>query len=174
MTVTSFRRDPESEAKAARAWPDPEPLSPACVAALPYPIDVLSPTIRGAVQRYQAFGQQPLALVASTALANASLACQGLADVARDQSLFGPCSLNFLTIAVSGERKTCADNRFRRAAQLWQSAERERRKPAIDAARAKLDAWKARKDGLLNAMKKLGCEPAWKNDPLIGGIGIQF
>lgn len=121
-------------------WPDPEPLTIWQGDALPYPIEALSPILRHAVQCYQSFGQQPLPMVASTALANASLACQGLADVARDCNLTGPCSLNFLTIGVSGERKTSADRRFRRETQFWQSAERERLQPEIEAAQARLEA----------------------------------
>jgi hypothetical protein len=100
-------------------WPEIEALGGDRIAPLPYPVDSLSPTIRGAVERYQRFGQQPMALIASSALSTASLATQGLADVARDPNLSGPCSLNFCIIARSGERKTSCDRRFRVASSRW-------------------------------------------------------
>jgi hypothetical protein len=75
------------------------------------------------VREYQAYGQQPAALVASSALAVVSLAAQGLADVARDERLRGPLSLNFLIIARSGERKTAADRALAAMLTDW---ERER------------------------------------------------
>lgn len=83
----------------------------------PYPLDALPPMIQDAVRCYHAYGQQPLPLVACAALANASLACQGLVDVARDDVLSGPISLSFLIAADSGERKTSADKVFSAAAR---------------------------------------------------------
>jgi hypothetical protein len=74
----------------ADAWPEVIPLFAEHEASGPYPIDVLPPTLRGAIQSYQAFGQQPLSMVACSALSAVSLACQGLADVDRDGNLRGP------------------------------------------------------------------------------------
>jgi hypothetical protein len=71
-------------------WPEPEPILGAGEDARPYPLDALPPVMRKAVETYQRYGQQPLALVACSALANASLAVQGLVDVGRDQNLIGP------------------------------------------------------------------------------------
>ena len=58
------------------------------------------------VHAYQRYGQQPISLVANGALANLSLACQALANVARDHYLISPVSLYFLVIASTGERKS--------------------------------------------------------------------
>jgi len=93
-------------------WPEPEPLIEPHDEEKPYPLDALPDVISAAVTEYRAYGQQPLSLIASSALAAASLSSQGLADVARDPRLVGPISLNFCIVAGSGERKTSADRHF--------------------------------------------------------------
>ena len=90
---------------------DPEPLAGDTPEAKPYPLDALPEALREAVVEYRAFGQQPLAMIATSALSALSLAAQHLADVARGEELVGPISLNTLTVAISGERKTSADRR---------------------------------------------------------------
>lgn len=100
-------------------WPDPEPLLPPGAEPAPYPLDALPDVIREAVVEYQAFGKQPMALVATSALAAASLACQGHADIERLPGLTGPIALHFVTIAVSGERKTSADKWFKGPFYGW-------------------------------------------------------
>jgi len=81
----------------------------------PYPINALPAIIRNAVLSYQEYGQQPLPLIACSALANVSLACQSAANVMRDNLLNSPISLYFLVIAASGERKSAADSAFGKA-----------------------------------------------------------
>lgn len=93
-------------------WPFPTPLSATLASEMPYPINALPGVINQAVAAYQQYGQQPLPLVACSALANISLACQSLANVARDRYLTSPVSLFFLSVAASGERKSAADNVF--------------------------------------------------------------
>src|SRR5258708_4707133 len=100
-------------------WPDAEPLFEPSEAERPYPLDPLPPIIARAVEEYRVYGQQPLSLIASSALASASLVTQGLADVARDRRLVSPISLYFTAVAVSGERKTSADRQFRRPIHTW-------------------------------------------------------
>ena len=136
-------------------WPDPIPLTPGELAPLPYPVDIMPPVMRNAVLAYQRFGQQPLAMVASSALACAALVSQPLANVARDANLTGPCSLYFLSIAQSGERKSACDKRMSRAMRQWQAQQREQMASDIDKARASLDSWQARRDGFLARIKKL-------------------
>ena len=83
-------------------WPFPTPLNASLAPETPYPVDALPSLIHQAVSVYQQYGQQPLPLVASSALANISLACQSLANVARDRYLTSPISLFFLSVAASG------------------------------------------------------------------------
>jgi hypothetical protein len=71
---------------ASSGWPDPVPLFAEHEKPAPYPVDALPAAIRPAVESYQAFGQQPIEMVACSALAAASLACQGLANADRDGS----------------------------------------------------------------------------------------
>jgi Protein of unknown function (DUF3987) len=104
---------------------------------------------------YQVFGQQPVELVASSALASAALACQGLANVSRDGNLVGPCSLSFISVAVSGERKTACDTRMRRAAREWQDQRRKEQEPTIKIAETRLAIWQGEKDGIAAKIKRL-------------------
>lgn len=99
---------PAPPAMPACGWPDPEPLRPPGSTPRPYPIAVLPEPIREAVIAYQRFGKQPVALVAMSALAAASLACQVHVDVERLPGLSGPISLDLLTIAQSDELETSA------------------------------------------------------------------
>jgi Protein of unknown function (DUF3987) len=155
MSVEDFSEALKRKAEEAAAkWDDPTPLVPDHQKAEPYPIDALSPTIRGAVETYQSFGQQPIELVACSALATASLACQGLADVDRN-GLTGPISLSFVSVARSGERKSSADKRMRKAAADWEIDRRRQQAQSIKAANRDLAIWKAKRDGMLGKIKSL-------------------
>ena len=54
-------------------WPTPRPLLHDVGHEASYPIQVLPPIIQDAVTAYQQYGQQPLPLIACSALANISL-----------------------------------------------------------------------------------------------------
>src|SRR4029453_7821275 len=88
--------------------PGPEPLI-GQIGRAPYPVDALPMAIRRAVEEVQACVQAPVEMVASSALATASLAAQALADVRRNRTLIGPIGLYFLTVAESGGRKGTGD-----------------------------------------------------------------
>jgi hypothetical protein len=133
--------------------PDPEPLIAPDEESCPYPLDALPPTIQDAVSAYQSFGQQPVALVASSALSGAALATQGLVNVGRDKNLIGPISLNLIVIAESGERKTSADRRMRLSAQQWQQEFRDSHVAEIAEADSRIAAWQAERDGILSKIK---------------------
>ena len=137
----------------ATDWPEPQQLDRQAAQPEAYPLDALPGAIGAAVLEYQAYGQQPMALVASSALAVVSLATQGLADVARDERLTGPLSLNFLVIAQSGERKTAADKTLGAALGEWEHERTDAMRDDIKRNRAALDAWAAEQDGLKAAIK---------------------
>jgi uncharacterized protein DUF3987 len=134
-------------------WPEPEPLFEPNEAEKPYPLDALPRIMSEAVREYRAYGQQPLALIASSANAAASLASQGLVDVERDRRLVGPISLNFGVVGVSGERKTTADRQFTRGAREWQAEQREALIADAGKAKAAIGAWEAEREGLLAKIK---------------------
>jgi hypothetical protein len=85
----------------------PQPLLREIPPGLPYPAEALGP-LRPAVEAVAGATQAPVAIPAASALAVASLAVQGFADV---DTLRGPrpTSLFLLTIARSGERKSSCD-----------------------------------------------------------------
>jgi len=83
------------------------PLRPSAQHAAPYPVQYLGP-LHAAVTAAQGITQAPTAIAAQSALALASFAVQGLANV-ETLGGFRPVSLNLLTIAKSGERKSSVD-----------------------------------------------------------------
>jgi len=140
---------------------DPEPLVAPHEEPRPYPVDALPSTIRAAVTTYQEYGQQPIPLVASSALSVAALSTQGLVNVGRDRNLIGPISLNQAVIAESGERKTSADRRMKRPAQRWQEKFRTDHVAEVAAAESRVAAWRAQREGILAKIKSTsGRKPA--------------
>ena len=85
----------------------PQPLLREIPPGEAFPVEALGP-LREAVEAVQDISQAPVAIAAQSALAVASLAVQGFADV---ETLGGdaPCSLFCMTIAESGERKSTCD-----------------------------------------------------------------
>jgi hypothetical protein len=137
------------------AWPEPQPLA-VKVEAEPYPLDALQDTIRAAVDEVAGFVKAPAALVASSALAALSLACQAHIDAKRAEKLHGPVGLFLLTIADSGERKSTCDGFFVSSIRQYQEEQAEAMKPAIKENQAAFAAWEAERDGILSAVKDAG------------------
>lgn len=136
-------------------WPDPRPLA-AKIEPEPYPLDALPDTIRAAVEEVVGFVKAPTALVASSALAALSLACQAHIDAKRAEKLHGPVGLFLLTIADSGERKSTCDGFFTSGIRQYQDEQIETMKPAIKEYQAAIAAWEAERDGILSAVKDAG------------------
>jgi putative DNA primase/helicase len=134
-------------------FPDPKPLIAPGEESGPYPIEAFPPKMRDAIVAYQEYGQQPMPLVASSALGALSLAAQGLVDVARDDNLTGPISLNIAVVAESGERKTSADNRMCRAVREWRERRKREMAANVNVAKADVDAYNAEREGILNRIK---------------------
>lgn len=136
-------------------WPDPHPLA-AKVKPEAYPFDALPDIIRAAVEEVAGFVKAPIPLVASSALAALSLACQAHIDAKRAEKLHGPVSLFLLTIADSGERKSTCDGFFTSSIRQYQEEQAEAMKPAIKEYQAEIAAWEAERDGILSAIKGAG------------------
>lgn len=149
--VTTIETSPS---KQNTSWPKPTLLQNEMEHITPYPIDALPSIIGNAVTSYQAYGQRPLPLVACSALANVSLSCQTLANVARDKYLVSPVSLYFLVIASSGERKSAADYIFSKTIRQWQLDIRKKLEPAVKAATILHQAWHVEKEGLLTQIRR--------------------
>lgn len=135
-------------------WKTPLPLKKSLTEEAPYPLNSLPPILQKAVSSYQEYGQQPISLIASTALANVSVACQALANVGRDSQLVSPVSMYFLLVASSGERKSAIDNAFSKAARIWESSNRAKSERAVKTAISQHKAWKMEHDGLLSQIKR--------------------
>ncbi len=156
-TAVVVERSNRSECSSSD-WQEPLPLTWESTQPRPYPVEALPPLIRDAVVSYQEYGQQPMALVATSALANVALACQGLADVARDPQLVSPISLSFITIAESGERKTAADKVFSTAATEWEMEKYKEAQAEIEKVKGQLDTHKAKKVGVQSQISKLATD----------------
>ena len=150
--ITHARLVDRGDVKTETKWPEPLPLV-AEVATEPYPTDALPERIREAVEEVQAFVQAPVSLVASCALSAVSLAVQAQADVKRAEKLTGPVSLNLLAIADSGERKTTCDGFFTAAMAEHEQEQADQLKPLIARHKADLDAWAAKRNGLLDKIR---------------------
>ncbi|MBL8397245.1 MAG: DUF3987 domain-containing protein [Candidatus Accumulibacter sp.] len=144
-------------------WPDPHQLA-AKIEPEPYPLDALPDTIRAAVEEVAGFVKAPAALVASSALAALSMACQACIDAKRAEKLHGPVGLFLLTIADSGERKSTCDGFFTRAIRDYEEAQAEAAKPVLKDHRAAIEAWEAKRGGVKEKIRQL----AKDNKPTAG------
>lgn len=150
--------EPGSETKGNRQsdehiFGDPQPLVEKTLPA-PYPTEALPGTVRQAVEEVQAFVKAPMALVASSALAAVSVVVQAHIDIERAKKLTGPTSLNFLTVADSGERKTSCDGFFNSAVRAFEMEQYKLFKPILSKHEAEKRGWAAKRAGLLEAIKK--------------------
>lgn len=137
----------------AEDWGEPQPLVVSHDRE-PSPVDALSKIILEAVQEVQSFVQSPVEMVATAALGAASTAVQGLVNVERSEGLVGPPSIYTVVLAFSGERKSTLDNRFIAPIRNHEQDEAERCKPQVDAYRADVTAWEAKKRGVAARIEK--------------------
>lgn len=139
-------------------WPDPMPLAGVSHEPEAYPLDALPDALRAAVTDVHVTTQAPLAMVATGALTALSLAGQAHVNVARNKHLTGPVSLFALVLAESGERKSTVDGFFTKAVRDYEAAQAEAMKPEVEAFQADLQAWGAKKAGVVEAIKKAAKE----------------
>ena len=130
----------------------PQPLVREIAPSAAYPLPALG-LLRPAVEAVQGMTQAPVAIPAQSALAVASLAVQGFADV---ETLGGvrPTSLYALTIARSGERKSACDAPLMAALR---DHEKERAKAQRDAIQSWTNThalWKGERDCILMEARK--------------------
>lgn len=135
-------------------WVEPIPLIHEYEKTLPYPVKCLPSLIQKSIIGYHQYGKQPISLIACSALATISLACQTLANVARDRLLVSPVSLYFLLIAESGERKSSVDNAFSQAIRRWEQGVRKKLEPKVHLAKTLRQTWLAEKMGILSQIRQ--------------------
>lgn len=129
----------------------PRPLSREVASGLPYPVQALGP-LRAAVEDVQSLTQAPLAIPAQSALAVASLAVQGFANV---ETLGGvsPTSLFLLTIARSGERKSTCDSHFVSILREHEKDQQRLYRDAFQDWQNEQIVWRAKREAIQSALK---------------------
>ncbi|MDA1044828.1 MAG: DUF3987 domain-containing protein, partial [Verrucomicrobia bacterium] len=130
------------------------PLGLAAGDPAPFPVDHLPDVVRDVVLAYQRYAKAPMSLVVSSALACVSFACQGKANVARDNVLIGPISLNLMPIAESGERKSGIDKKLGQPIDAFIDAQRELMLLAEADHQRELDLWATNAEALKNKLKR--------------------
>jgi hypothetical protein len=129
----------------------PQPLLREIAPGAAYPVDALGP-LHDAVQAVQGMTQAPVPIPAASALAVASLAVQGFADV---ETLGGnrPVSLFALTIAQSGERKSSCDAPLMAALRAFEKEEARAHLAEMERWRNAQALWKGERDRILAQAK---------------------
>lgn len=129
----------------------PQPLVREIAPGAPYPVAALGP-LRAAVEAVQNKTQAPVAIPAQSALAVASLAVQGFADV---QTLGGkrPLSLYFLTVARSGERKSACDAPLMSELREYEREQSAAQRDAMQSWTNAQALWKGQRDKILMEAK---------------------
>lgn len=154
MTTDIVPCEPSVNTALVNFWQQPTPLSEITSPEINYPVEALPSVVQKAVRAYHEYGQQPLSLIASSALANISLVCQSQANVARDKYLVSPTSLYFLSCGSSGERKSAVDSVFSRAARMWEQSIRKKLAPKVSRAKLLHETWRMERDALLSQLKR--------------------
>lgn len=132
----------------------PQPLLREIPPGEAYPVAALGP-LRRVVEAVHDISQAPVAIAAQSALAVASLAVQGFADV-ETLGADAPCSLFCLTIAESGERKSTCDRLLLRGL-------RDHERGLDEAHRDAQTAWATAKEIWDGKRKRLLAEAAGKD-----------
>ena len=129
----------------------PQPLLREIPAGEAYPVHALGP-LQAAVEAVQAMTLAPIAIPAQSALAVASLAVQGFADV---ETLGGPrpLSLYALTIARSGERKSACDAPLMSGLRAFERERHEAQSGEVKRWRDRHELWRAQRESIVASVK---------------------
>ncbi len=130
----------------------PQPLLREIKPGAAYPLNALG-SLRDAVEAVQGQTLAPVAIPAASALAVASLAVMGHADV---QTLGGPrpVSLYALTIAQSGERKSSCDALLMAALRAHEKEQTKEQHAEVENWKNVYALWKGERDRILGEAKK--------------------
>lgn len=121
----------------------------------PYPLHAFHFIVQYAAEEVCRHVQAPDALVGMAFLTTLSVSCQGLIDVRLPSGQVRPSSLNLMTIAESGERKTGVDNLV--SAPIYTDDELRAKKYEADIAKyyIELRFWKAVDAGIRRQITKM-------------------
>ena len=129
----------------------PQPLLREIAPCAAYPVEALGP-LADAVLAVQGMTQAPVAIPAASALAVASLAVQGFADV---ETLGGnrPLAIYALTIAQSGERKSACDAPLMAGLRAYEKEQAKAQRDAVIIHANAHALWKGERDQILHVAK---------------------
>ena len=130
----------------------PQPLLRPILPGADYPKIALGP-LREAVEAVHGMTLAPFAVPAQSALAVASLAVQGFANVETLSGGFSPPSLYALTIARSGERKSSCDAPLMAALREHEREQAKAQRDALTQWRNAQSLWKGERDRILAEAK---------------------
>jgi putative DNA primase/helicase len=125
-----------------------------------FPLHALPPLLRDAVVEVQAYVQAPTALIVSSVLGVASVICQGLYKVRRDNTLVSPLSLYLLSVAEPNERKSKIESYFRPVIEKWLAATLKTYALKHHAYEAETVAHEARRGAIERAIKDKNADSA--------------
>jgi hypothetical protein len=149
----------------------PQPLVREIAPGAAYPVAALGP-LRAAVEAVQGATQAPVAIPAQSALAVASLAVQGFADV---EALGGPCPLSLfvLTIARSGERKSACDAPLIAALRTHERDQAKAQRDALQSWTNQHALWKGQRDQILTESRKAKGEKRTASQADLEALGSE-
>jgi len=135
-------------------------MTPLMTLQQPYPLNEFHLVVKEAAEEVVRHVQAPDALVGMEFLTNMSAAAQGLYDVRLPTGQIRPLSLNLITIADSGERKTGVHNLV--AEPLYEFDRKRIQKYEADLAQYQIDmrVWEQVDKGLRRRLAKLTLEGA--------------
>jgi len=123
----------------------------------PFPLEVLPIDIQGAIEEVEKITKAPIPLIFASCMSVISATVQGLVN-ATYPTLNGnksvPCSLFFLTLADSGERKTSVDSHFKKPLIYWEKEKVKEYETAMKSFKGAKKAWDTRTKILENQMQK--------------------
>ena len=139
---------------------DSNPLPLANRAPSPvYPVDALGELLGNAAKRLAYYVQAPVGMAAQSVLAAASLAVQGHANIQKGHIGTSPTTLYFLTIALSGDRKTSLDRIAMKSIYEYQDERRAEHETLLAEHRADLEAHELRYQSIVKSYKGTGKNP---------------
>lgn len=130
----------------------PQPLIRETAPGLAYPVAALG-ALRPAVEAVAGQTLAPIAIPAASALAVASLAVQGFADV-ETLAGFRPTSVFLLTVAQSGERKSTCDGLLLSELRAFERAAHDAQRGAVASWQNAHALWKGERESILGEARK--------------------
>ncbi len=128
----------------------PEPLLREIEAGEDYPVEALGDVLAPMASAMHDIIKAPAGLCAQSVLGSAALVAQAHADVVMDDFRY-PLSLFLLSIALTGERKTTADNAAMKPINDWQLESKDSHHLEQAQYHAELAAWQAVHEGGMKA-----------------------